>query len=121
MSCKLLSMLSQIRILHWQAKSFAEHKALGKLYEALDPLVDRFVESYSGARRKVPTSKDLFSDPPSDYVSKIETIKQLDCMCDYLCDELPKSLKGHSDSSLLNIRDEMLGAIQRTRYLLSLS
>ncbi len=40
-----LCMQSQLRVWHWQTNSYAEHKALGKLYESLDGLVDDFVET----------------------------------------------------------------------------
>ena len=32
MITELISLQNQVRILHWQTKSFAEHKALGKCY-----------------------------------------------------------------------------------------
>jgi len=39
---------------------------------------------------------------------------------DYLMNELPKEID-ESQTELLNIRDEMLGVVQRTKYLLTLS
>jgi hypothetical protein len=44
----LISFQQQFRILHWQTKSYAEHKALGKSYEALDGLFDKFIELVYG-------------------------------------------------------------------------
>ena len=43
-----LSIQSQLKVLHWQTKSYAEHKAFGKLYDALDGLFDTFIEVYMG-------------------------------------------------------------------------
>lgn len=45
---KFINLQNQIRIFHWQTKSYSEHKALGSLYEGLDPLIDEFVEVYFG-------------------------------------------------------------------------
>jgi hypothetical protein len=39
---------------------------------------------------------------------------------DYLMNELPKEIDD-SQTELLNIRDEMLGVVQQTKYLLTLS
>jgi hypothetical protein len=39
---------------------------------------------------------------------------------DYLMNELPKEID-ESQTQLLNIRDEMLGVVQQTKYLLTLS
>lgn len=39
---------------------------------------------------------------------------------DYLINEIPKEID-ESQTELLNIRDEMLGVVQQTKYLLTLS
>jgi hypothetical protein len=43
-----LKIQQQLRIFHWQTESYAQHKAFGKAYEALDGLIDDFVEVYMG-------------------------------------------------------------------------
>ncbi len=40
----LVQFQQQLRVFHWQTESYAQHKALGKAYEALDGLIDSFVE-----------------------------------------------------------------------------
>ena len=42
----LIEMEQQLRILHWQTKSFARHEAYGKIYGDLGDLIDAFMESY---------------------------------------------------------------------------
>lgn len=113
---KLLGLLNQIKIYHWQTSSYAEHKALGKAYEALDGLVDTFIESYMGSTgEKV---KAGFKLTLTDYTPK--SAKELmDQAYTFMTGELDNALSGKSE--LLNIRDEMLGVIQQTRYLLTLS
>ena len=36
----LLSFLDQLKIYHWQTRSYAEHKALGKAYDEISELMD---------------------------------------------------------------------------------
>ncbi len=52
---KLLYFQEQIHLLHWQTENFAEHKALGKLYEYIQDFRDDVVEKligYTGKRPK---------------------------------------------------------------------
>lgn len=42
------TVLNQLKIDHWLTKSYAEHKALEKAYEAFDELFDRLVETFFG-------------------------------------------------------------------------
>ena len=66
----LLQMQNQLRIFHWQTKSYAAHKALGKAYENLDELIDTFIETALGRTQAV------FSDGNIDI--KLFDIKTLD-------------------------------------------
>ena len=43
-----LNLLNQVRVFHWMTTSYAQHKALGDLYEALSDNVDTLVETYIG-------------------------------------------------------------------------
>lgn len=116
---KFLSILNQVRVFHWQTKSFAEHKALGELYESLDELVDDFVETFSGRYGKVPTAQDLFKTQATNYSSNADTIDYLDQVVGFLENEITNSLDTN-DTELLNIRDDMLAAVNHTKYLLRL-
>ena len=46
----LVQFQQQLRVFHWQTESYAQHKALGKAYEALDGLIDSFVDLYGQIR-----------------------------------------------------------------------
>lgn len=48
MTAKLLALNAQIRVLHWQTKSFAEHTALGGFYDTLSDKTDELIESLQG-------------------------------------------------------------------------
>jgi hypothetical protein len=112
-----LKVQSQLRILHWQSHSFSEHKALGKAYDGLDPLIDSFVETYMGKYGKRVAGD--FTISLSNY-DKAKPLMVLSAFGNYLQNDLPNSLS-ENDSDLLNIRDEMLSIVNTTKYLLTLS
>jgi len=118
MSCikVLMNFHNEIKLHHWGTESYAEHKALGSLYDKLDPLIDEFAETYFGAINKdeIKEITELKLNGPS----KISINSVINSLEDYLIQELPKET---NHSSLLNIRDEMLGLVQKTKYLLTLS
>jgi len=111
---KLLGLQNQLRMLHWGTNSYAEHKALGKAYEGLDPLIDTFVETWMGVH-----GKDLGA--PKLALSAYKpgsAIVLLDQATQFLTGELNSAVSGNTDLS--NIRDEMLSIINQTKYLLTL-
>lgn len=114
---QLLTMLDQFRIYHWTTTSYAEHQAFGGLYEAFSDLTDKFMECFMGKYgRPSPDSNQLkltlsFSD-------KSECLEKC---CEFLRVTMTNMLDGGRDTDLLNIRDEMLAEISKTKYLLSLS
>lgn len=112
-----LSYRNQLQILHWQTQSYAEHMALGALYETLDGLIDAFVESFMGKYGRV-VSENLFTIVLFNY-SDLAPLKFLAQVEKYLTEDVPVMLN-QKDTDLLNIRDEMLGAVNKTKYLLTL-
>ena len=114
----LLTLQDQIKIYHWQTKSYSEHKALGKLYDILGDLVDQFVETFSG-RYGVPIAKDSYKLTVLNYTDGGAVVETLDEAISYMTKDISALLKPE-DTDLLNIRDEMMGAINRTKYLLRL-
>lgn len=116
---KLLSTQAKLRVYHWQTKSYAEHKALGNLYESLDGTIDTFIETFSGKKGGVPTAKDNFTFVAENYKDNKAVVAFLDEFSVYLTQDLPSMLDS-KDTDLLNIRDEMLGSVNQTKYLLRL-
>lgn len=114
----LLTLHNQLKIHHWQTKSYAEHQALGGTYDALTEQIDEFVEVFMGKYGRI-ESRDGFKIELSNY-SDLGTADFVDKYINYLVEELPKSLE-ESDTDLLNIRDEMLGGLNKLKYLLTLS
>jgi len=111
---KLLGLQNQLRMLHWGTNSYAEHKALGKAYEALDGLIDTFVETWMGIHGKDLGSVKLTLTEYSAGATK----KLLDQAIQFFSKDMDSSVSGNTD--LTNIRDEMLGVINHTKYLLTL-
>jgi hypothetical protein len=112
----LLTIRNQVKLYHWQTGSFARHKATDDLTATLDTLIDSFVESYMGryGRPKVSGSIKLhnFSESAArSFVAQQTT---------YLTKVLPKKI-GVNDTDLLNIRDEILGELNKVLYLFTLA
>lgn len=113
----LIQMEQQLRILHWQTKSFARHEAFGKTYSALGDLIDTFVEVFMGKKGRFQLGCDC-----GIQLMNLEDVKPLDfcnAACEMLCG-ISAVLDPTSDSDLMNLRDEMLSEINKLKYLLTL-
>lgn len=107
-----------IKLYHWQTTSFARHKATCDLFNALQPLIDQFIEVYMGRYERPNFSggfklniQELSDDSASDLIQEY---------INYLKNDLPTYLKS-SDTDLLNIRDEMLSNMNKIQYLFTLN
>jgi hypothetical protein len=111
-----LKIQNQIRIFHWQTTSYAQHKAFDKAYKSLGDLIDTFVEVYMGkyGRSKAKTYYTVELENISD-----DCMPAIDSYISYLIG-INSELDSVNDSDLLNIRDEMLGELNRLKYLLTL-
>lgn len=112
----LLTMVNQLRVFHWQTKSYAEHQAFGSTYDTLNSLIDGFIEVYFGKYGRLFTTDEF--EIELENLSSPET-----CIAEwvnYLLTELPSYLSKEKDSDLLNIRDEMLASLNKLKYLLTL-
>jgi len=114
----LLKLQNQLRILHWQTDSYAEHKAFGKAYENLDGLIDSLVEVYQGKHGRIKyTSPVAMNLVNSDEISIMDILEEF---CEYLTVTFTAVVDVAKDSDLLTIRDEILSEINRLKYLLTL-
>ena len=108
----LLGFVFQMHVYHWQSLSFANHMALGELYDGIHDLTDTFMEAYMGkyGREQTAVNSAILVDyDVNNKMEKINEFEQFLVNCD-----LP-------DTDLLNIRDEMLGLVHKVKYLLTLS
>ena len=115
---KFLTYQNQIKILHWQTTSYAEHKTLDGLYGDLSGHIDEFVETFMGKYGRI-LAQNNFTLTLENYKNMSPQGLMIDIE-NYLINELPNMLDAKKDSDLLNIRDEMLGSVNQTKYLLTL-
>ena len=124
-----LELLNTIKIYHWSTLSYPTHKATDELHGKMSELVDSFIEIYighcargGGSGSGVPVFR--FKSEKSACIAFCEC-KSLDAFCKVLDDNivhlegLTKKLDGYTD--LVNIRDEMVGALAQALYLLRLN
>jgi hypothetical protein len=113
-----------IKMLHWQTDSYAQHKTTDALLIAIDPLFDQFMETLQGdLGQKVNISSplnivvnnmtNLSSQNILDYLSKFESFLSKDL------EAIINSQGIKNKTALLNIRDEVLGEVQKTKYLMT--
>lgn len=117
----LLVILNQLKVFHWQTKSFAEHEAFGKTYDTLNDLIDEFIEVYQGKYGRIFPVGDEFTLTLVNYSpDRINNV--FEKIVAYFTTELLNEDDYSSDknSDLLNLRDEMLASINKLRYLLTL-
>jgi len=112
----LLQIQQQTRILHWQTKSYARHKAYGKIYDQLGDLIDEFLEVYMGKYGRFELQEKRIAIENLDSMTVSDFLEQ---SIEYLIN-LTDSLDSRRDTDLLNIRDEMLAKMNRLKYLLTL-
>jgi hypothetical protein len=114
----LIKLQNQLRINHWQARKYGEHKALGKAYDDLGDLIDNLVEVHQGKygviKYNSPIELGLVN---TEEISMQDILQEVD---GYLRDEFNAMTDEVSDSECRNIRDEILAVINRLRYLLTL-
>ena len=124
---RFLEMLNTIKIYHWSSLSYPTHKATDELHSKMSELVDSFIEIYIGhlsRRGGAGAGIPVFKRGAASEISFCEC-KSLEIFCKKLdgyitfMEGLTKRLDGYTD--LVNIRDEMVGAVAQTLYLLRLS
>jgi hypothetical protein len=113
-----LGLQCQFKILHWQTKGYARHIAFGNIYDTLDDLIDQYVEISMGkvGRFSIDESNrtiEIFNLQDIDIVKFLQKIKE------FLIG-LKSELSPENDTDLLNLRDEMLGEVNKLAYLLTL-
>ena len=115
-----LEMLMMVKLYHWKTHSYATHKATDGLYDDLNGHIDNFIEvllGKTGSRIDLMNQKSISLidlNSPESLKSKIMSIKS------YLVGlDKNKALSTMSNSDLFNIRDEILGDLNKFLYLLT--
>ena len=111
----LLTIRNQVKLYHWQTRSFARHTATDGLTAALDTAIDSFVESYMGRYGRPTVSGSIKLHNFSEAAARSFVAQQTT----YLTKVLPKKIKS-TDTDLLNLRDEILAELTKVLYLFTL-
>jgi len=116
-AAKLTHFVDQLYLLHWQTTSFAEHQALGGLYDKVFDFKDEIVEKimgYSGTRPKAIKHEMLRDYSIGITKSVVNDLKMF-----------AKDLEEYGESNNMpdieNIAQSLSGEAAKTLYLLTLS
>jgi DNA-binding ferritin-like protein len=113
-AAKLTYFHEQLHLLHWQTTSYAQHKALGKLYEYIQDFKDGVVEKLMGYTGKRP---GLYKIEP------LTNCKPEQCVADLM--SFASALKMYGEKNrfhdVCNLADSLSGEAAKTKYLLTLS
>ena len=122
----LMNARNEAQLFHWQTKSYAEHKTLDEFVEEIQKKLDEFAEILQGMifRRLnfsgIPSTMNTFRFKNTTKTSFFKTLSKLrDHLVDMdkrynITDGIPEHTNG-----LDNVRDEIVGLIDQTRYLLT--
>jgi DNA-binding ferritin-like protein len=111
---KLTYFHEQLHLLHWQTKSYAQHKALGKIYEYVQDFKDDVVEKlmgYTGKRPGAIKLEQLTATDPNAVVTALMDFAS----------NLKRYAESNSYHDIANLADALSGEAAKTKYLLTLS
>ena len=115
----LFTLRTQLKLHHWQTHEFSTHKATDEILLKLDDLIDEYVETYMGeyGRPSVTKGTGIIQIKNLSEKAVVSFVKEA------IVHLQTKFVKGYkaSDTALLNVRDEMIGALQKLLYFLSLA
>ena len=107
----------QMKHLHWQTQSDAQHRAFGFIYDSLNGHIDEFVEICMGKHGR-PDFTGGYQLSGKD-ISELDIESFIGQICEFLI-AFDMVYDEKQDTDLLNIRDEMLGDFNKLKYLLTL-
>lgn len=118
---KFFEMLLMIKLFHWKTYSYPAHKASDEIYGSLNDHMDKFIEvllGKSGKRINLMNQKHI---KLTDLSSMDQFIREIQQFKNYLVNlDNNKALSNMTNSDLYNIRDEILGDMNKLLYLLTL-
>lgn len=113
-----MNMLTTVKLYHWKTMNYATHKATDELYEDLNKYVDEFVEVLIGHKGGVRATLPRTNVKIYDCASKEEFTRKIEEYKEVLVG-FTSRFGGKKNSDLLNIRDEILGALNKSLYVMS--
>ena len=101
---------------HLTTEKYPRHVSVASLVDSMDDLIDKFLEVLYGKYQR-PDNSDFTIQVKK--MSDADALFYLDECIKFLTEKLPSLIKSN-DSDLLNIRDEMSGLLNRSKYLFML-
>jgi len=112
----LIKLQLGIKMNHWFTPSYNRHKITDKLYDKVSDLIDRLIETYQGRYGKEhPTISKYHLDIPISVSNN-----QFDLLIDEYIDKVTEKYYPYFNKEMVTIMDELLEALQQSKYLLSL-
>jgi len=114
---KLSYFYEELHLLHFQTTSFAEHEALGKIYDKVGDFQDEIIEKimgYTGKRvraYKIDALKDYSSGMPNQVVRELVSFAK----------DLEEYAEANNMPDIENIAQSLSGEASQTLYRLTLS
>jgi hypothetical protein len=113
-----LQLRDQLKLYHWQTRVYARHVATDKMLEKLEKGMDSFVEIFIGKYGR-PRLTGANADLHLQNLTEAGAVRVVKAAIKYIQGPLTQSLT-EQDTDLLNIRDEILGALDQLLYLYTL-
>jgi hypothetical protein len=115
-----LQMLNTVKLYHWKTSSYAQHKATDELYANLNTNIDTFVEIMLGKTSSRVNLTGQKSIPLMDYTNLTDFERTVEMYKKFMINMTnDKSLNISSNSDLMNVKDEILGDLNKFTYLLT--
>jgi hypothetical protein len=118
----ILKNMAQTKLLHWQSLRYGQHKALDKLFDGIIDHGDNLAESIMGKYGRPVLSEDAlclkiknYSNPESEELTDF-----MDHLYKFYSLEAKSAFSQDTDSEIVNILDEIIALIDKTKYLLTL-
>jgi len=111
---KLTYFHEQLHLLHWQTKSYAEHQALGGLYDYVHDFKDGVIEKIMGYTGKRP---GVYKIEP---LSTADSNSVVTALMDF-ASNLKRYAESNSYHDIANLADALSGEAAKTKFLLTLS
>jgi hypothetical protein len=114
-AAKLTYFHEQLHLLHWQTSSYAEHQALGGLYDYVHDFKDGVIEKLMGYMGKKPKAYKM--EPLSDGANANMVVSDII----NFAHQLMTWAEANRYCDVENLAQELSGEAAKTRYLLTLS
>jgi len=111
-----LEMLNTVKLYHWKTSSYAQHIATDTLYTDLNVSIDQFVEIMLGKKGNRVNLTGQKTLPLMDYTDVTDFKKKIDEFKEFMTS---LNIDDKKNTDLLNVKDEILGLLNKFTYLLT--